>query len=333
MRTYNIPIFIPHEGCPHDCSFCNQRKITGSDTSFTKEDIISTIEAHLVTLPKENCYIEAAFFGGSFTGISGEKQEEFLGVASKYISDGKINGIRVSTRPDYISQEILDRLVKYGVTTIELGVQSMDDEVLIKANRGHTSYDVEKAVALIREYPIKLGLQMMTGLPGDTDGKSIKTCEKIIALKPDFVRIYPTLVVKGTHLEDLYNRGEYIPYSVDEAVNLCKKLLVKFQDNGIKVIRVSLVTTDEISRDGAVVSGPFHECFRELVEGEIYFDKLCRLLEEKRNEVFLVNPKEVSKAVGNRRKNIKRIEEKYGVKIKIKPCDSVEKGDIITWKE
>jgi len=333
MKTYNIPIFIPHEGCPHDCVFCNQRKITGSDTSFTKDDIVATIEAHLATLPKENCYIEVAFFGGSFTGISADKQEEFLSVASKYISDGKIHGIRVSTRPDYISQEILCRLIKYGVTTIELGVQSMDDDVLKLANRGHTSYDVEKAVSVIREYPIRLGLQMMTGLLGDTDEKSLETCEKIIALKPDFVRIYPTLVVKGTHLEKLYNTGEYVPYSVDEAVNLCKKLLVKFQENDIKVIRVSLVTTDEISRDGSVVAGPFHESFRELVEGEIYFDMLCDLMDEKKNDVFLVNPKELSKAVGNKKRNIDRIQKKYGIKIKIKPCDSVIKGDIITWKE
>ena len=333
MKTYNIPIFIPHEGCPHDCVFCNQRKITGSDTSFTREDIISTIEAHLATLPVKDCYIEAAFFGGSFTGISAEKQEEFLATASNYIKDGKIHGIRVSTRPDYISREILSRLVRYGVTTIELGVQSMDDEVLKLANRGHTSYDVEKAVSVIREYPVNLGLQMMTGLLGDTDGKSVETCEKIIKLKPDFVRIYPTLIVKGTHLEELYKRGEYTPYSVSDAVNLCKKLLVKFHEKDIPVIRVSLVTTDEISRDGSVVAGPFHECFRELVEGEIYYDKLCLLLDDEKNDVFLVNPKEISKAVGNRRRNIKRLEEKYGIKVKIKPCESVKKGDIITWKE
>ena len=329
MRNYNIPIFIPHEGCPHDCVFCNQRKITGSDTSFSKEKIIKTIEEHLKTLPKDNCHIEAAFFGGSFTGISAEKQEEFLAVAYEYKKIGKIHGIRVSTRPDYISQEILSRLVFYGVTTVELGVQSMDKDVLMFSNRGHSVEDVEAAVSLIRKYPISLGLQMMTGLLGDTDEKAIKTAEKIIALKPDFVRIYPTLVLKGTHLESLYNAGEYKPQTLDEAVNLCKKLMLMFKRNNIDVIRVSLVTTDEISTDGSVVAGPFHPSFRELCEGEIYFDKLCKILDNQSLSEFFVNPKEISKALGNRRRNVERIKEKYGVNIKIIPDEAVEKGDII----
>lgn len=329
MRNYNIPIFIPHEGCPHDCVFCNQRKITGSDTSFSKEEIIKTIEEHLATLPEENSFIEAAFFGGSFTGISAEKQEEFLSVAYEYIKNGRIHGIRVSTRPDYISAEILERLVGYGVTTIELGVQSMDDEVLTLSNRGHSSSDVVAAVSLIRRYPISLGLQMMTGLVGDTDEKAIKTAEKIIELKPDFVRIYPTLVLKGTHLESLYNSGAYKPQALVEAVNLCKRLMLMFKQNNIGVIRVSLVTTDEISPDGSVVAGPFHPSFRELCEGEIYFDRMSAILSKQPATEFFVNPKEISKAVGNRRCNIKRIKEKYGVNIKITPDETVKKGDII----
>jgi len=329
MRNYNIPIFIPHEGCPHDCVFCNQRKITGSDTSFSKEEIIKTIDSHLETLPGENCLIEAAFFGGSFTGISTQKQVEFLNVAYEYVKKGRIHGIRVSTRPDYISGEILERLVSYGVTTIELGVQSMDAQVLALSNRGHTAEDVENAVSLIRRYPVKLGLQMMTGLPGDTFEKSIETAKKIITLKPDFVRIYPTLVVRGTHLERLYNEGKYLPQTVSDAVDLCKELMVMFRENNIGVIRVSLVTTEEISPEGAVVAGPFHPSFRELCESEIYFDKIKELINNTGKTDFLVNPVELSKAIGNRRRNIARIKEMYGVNIKISPDVKVEKGDII----
>lgn len=328
MRNYNIPIFIPHEGCPHDCVFCNQRKITGSDTSFSKDEIIKTIDEHLTTLPKENCRIEAAFFGGSFTGISTQKQEEFLQVAYEYIKNGKIHGIRVSTRPDCISREIMDRLVKYGVTTVELGVQSMDEDVLKMSNRGHTSRQVEEATCVIRQYPISLGLQMMTGLPGDSYEKSVSTAEKIIALKPDFVRIYPTLVVRGTHLEKLYLDGKYQAQTVDEAVFLCKRLMTMFRENDIDIIRVSLVTTDEISLEGAVVAGPFHPSFRELCEGEIYFDKFSEILENEKVTEFLVNPAEISKAVGNCRRNVIRIKEKYGVNIKITPDQAVEKGHI-----
>lgn len=334
MKYYNIPIFVPHEGCPFDCIFCNQRKITGTDTSITGEEISEIIESHLLTMPDSGKYVEAAFFGGSFTGISAEKQIEFLEVAFRFVREGKIDGIRLSTRPDYISEEILDRLLKYGVTTIELGVQSMDDEVLKASNRGHTSETVIKAVKMIKKYPFKLGLQMMTGLPCDTDEKAILTAKNIIALKPDFVRIYPTLVVKDTGLERLYKNGKYVPQTLDEAVGLCKKLLLLFRENNIEVIRVALITTDEICENGAVTAGPFHSAFRELVEGEIYFDEMVKILEDNQNaDRLCVNPKEISKAVGNRRKNIKRIKEKFGIDLKIVPEDSMEKGKIKIWKE
>lgn len=334
MKYYNIPIFVPHEGCPFDCIFCNQRKITGTDTCVTGEEISDIIESYIATMPQNDKYVEAAFFGGSFTGISAEKQVELLEVANRYVKQGKIDGIRLSTRPDYISVEILDRLKRYGVTAIELGVQSMEDDVLVAANRGHTTKAVEAAVALIKKYPFKLGLQMMTGLPGDTDEKSIATAKKIVALKPDFVRIYPTLVVKDTGLERLYLKGEYRPQTVDEAVNLCKKLLLLFRENNIEVIRVALVTTDEICENGAVTAGPFHSAFRELVEGEIYFDEMVKILTDYKGvDKLCVNPKEISKAVGNKKKNIKRIKEIFGTDIKIVPDDSIEKGMIKIWKE
>lgn len=334
MKCYNIPIFVPHEGCPFDCIFCNQRKITGTDTSVSKEDILRIIDEHLTTLPDSGRYVEAAFFGGSFTGISAEKQCEFLEAAKVYLDDGKIDGIRLSTRPDYISEEILDRLKSYGVTTIELGVQSMDKEVLKAASRGHTPEDVKKAAKLIHSYGFRLGLQMMTGLPGDTPEKSVKTAAEIIALEPEFVRIYPTLVLKDTKLENLYKNGKYHPQTVEEAVDVCKKLILMFREADVEVIRVALVTTEEISDNGAVVAGPFHESFRELCEGEIYYEEMEKLLEENPGErILAVNPREISKAVGNKKRNILRIKEKYGFVVKIKPDERIETGKIKAWKE
>lgn len=329
MKYYNIPIFVPHEGCPYNCIFCNQKRITGEDTSVTGADIVRIIDEHLATLPKTDRYIEAAFFGGSFTGISAEKQEEFLSIVQKYKSAGKIDGIRMSTRPDYIDDEIIDRLKKYGVTTVELGVQSMDSEVLRLSTRGHTSGDVERAAKMIKAAGIHLGLQMMTGLPGDTPEKSIETARRIIALKPDCVRIYPTLVVRDTPLETMYKNGKYTPQTLDEAVQLCKKLLLMFDAAKIDVIRVALVTTDEISEKGAVVAGPFHSAFRELCESEIYFDKMCDVLDNQLVSEFYVNLREVSKAIGNKRRNIKKIKEKYNIDIKIKPMNGIEKGRLL----
>lgn len=328
MKSYNIPIFVPHRGCPFDCVFCNQKHITGQTKDVDENDVKNTIEEYLKTLTKENRFVEAAFFGGSFTGIDIDIQRRLLSAAYEYVKSGAIDGIRLSTRPDYISAEILDMLDEYGVTTIELGVQSMDDEVLKCASRGHTAQQVRDAVALIRRYPFRLGLQMMTHLPGDTDEKSVMTAQKIIELKPDMVRIYPTLVIKDTYLEKLYKEGKYAPHTVDEAVELCKRLLPMFDEAGIPVIRVALAVTEEISPGGSLVAGPFHSAFRELVESEIYFDKM---LDEVKNgaQKIGVNSREISKAVGNKRRNIERIEQMTGKKIKVYGDDSIKRGNIV----
>ncbi len=328
MKSYNIPIFVPHRGCPFDCVFCNQKHITGQTKDVDENDVKDTIEEYLKTLPKENRFIEAAFFGGSFTGIDIDVQRRLLSAAYEYVKSGEIDGIRLSTRPDYISAEILDMLDEYGVTTIELGVQSMDDEVLKCASRGHTAQQVRDAVALIRKYPFRLGLQMMTHLPGDTDERSIMTARKIIELKPDMVRIYPTLVIKDTYLEKLYREGKYTPHTVDEAVALCKQLLPMFDEAGIPVIRVALAVTDEISPGGSLVAGPFHSAFREIVESEIYFDKMLGEVKKGAQKIG-VNSREISKAVGNKRRNIERIEQITGKKIKIYGDDSIKRGNIV----
>lgn len=329
MKNYNIPIFVPHLGCPFDCVFCNQKRITGETKSVDEEDVKRIIEEYIQTLPKTDRYIEAAFFGGSFTGIDINVQQRLLSAAYEYVKSGDIDGIRLSTRPDYISEEILDMLEKYGVTTIELGVQSMDEEVLKASTRGHTAQQVCDAVELIRRYPFRLGLQMMTHLPGDTDEKSIMTAQRIIDLKPDMVRIYPTLVIKDTYLEKMYLRGEYKPHTVEEAVSLCKVLLPMFEKANIPVIRVALAVTEEICPDGSVVAGPFHSAFRELVENAIYCDKMLDEVQKKGVREFRVNSREISKAVGNKKCNIEKIKALTGITVSVHGDDGVNRGDIV----
>ena len=197
MKNYRIPIFVPHLGCPHDCVFCNQKHITGQAAEVSADDAKEIINKYLSFIP-EDAYTEIAFFGGSFTGIGLDKQSELLSVACEFLKSGKVQGIRCSTRPDCIDKKILDNLKKYRVTSIELGVQSSDDEVLKKSGRGHSFEDVRRACELIKKHQISLGLQMMLGLPGDTYEKALKTARDLISLKPDCVRIYPTLVVKDT---------------------------------------------------------------------------------------------------------------------------------------
>lgn len=331
MRKYNIPIFVPHKGCPFDCVFCNQKRITGSTTDVVPDDVTRTIEEYLETLPDNDRNIEVAFFGGSFTGIPIEEQSALMERVLPYIKDGKINGIRLSTRPDYINREILDNLKKHCVTTIELGVQSMAETVLKAANRGHNSKQVRDAVALIRQYDFSLGLQMMTGLPGDTDELSEMTAREIIKLKPDFVRIYPTLTIKDTFLEKMYNNGTYKPQSLESAVELSKKLVYMFERENIDVIRVGLQTTDEINSGASVVAGPFHSSFGELVESSIYYDIIASAISsvgENAEVIVYVNPKDISKAVGNKRNNILKFKNSLGINVKIKGDINLKKKEV-----
>ena len=327
MRVYNIPVFVPHKGCPFDCVFCNQRKITGTTTDVTPNDVENIIEEHLRTLPREDRYVEVAFFGGSLTGIPMKEQSALMAAVAKFGT--QINGIRLSTRPDYISEEIMDNLVAHGVTTIELGVQSMDDEVLKASNRGHTAEQVRKAVEIIRKYPVRLGLQMMTGLVGDTREKSIYTAKEIIKLKPEMVRIYPTLTIKDTYLEKLYNKGLYKPQTLEEAVETAKVIMLMFEAANINVIRVGLQATNEISSEGSVVAGPVHSAFRSLVESSIYYDLIKSELDGKSGNITIeVKSSEVSNAVGNKRVNIEKIKQEFGVNLKIRGNKEMNKREV-----
>lgn len=333
-KEYIIPIFVPHLGCPQDCTFCNQKKISGQTKMITANDVRATIEQYLNSFMDKNKYTEVAFFGGSFTGIEVEKQEELLSVAFEFIKNKKINSIRISTRPDYINEEILKRLKKYGVKTIELGVQSSNDSILRSCRRGHTFEDVIKASKLIKKYRFVLGHQMMVGLPESTRSDEIKTASDLIALKPKIVRIYPVLVVKGTELEIQYNEGKYAPLSVEYAADTSKELLTMFNKKRINVIRIGLQNTNEIqspnNKDSQVVAGPYHPAFRQVVESLIWYEKLQTKIKKLKSIVkkirIDVNPKDINEAIGHRKSNIEKIKKDYEIRAEIRANKRIKKG-------
>ncbi len=321
-KKFNIPLFIPHEGCGHDCVFCNQRKITGFQTSVTPERAGTEISKILATIKNPDCDIEIAFFGGSFTGLSLELQRRFFETAVSF-RDNRIRGIRLSTRPDYINKNVLDQCEEFGVRTIELGVQSASDRVLELNRRGHTFERVKEASALIKERGIDLGLQMMVGMYGSDKETDIYTCEKIIELNPSCSRIYPTLVLSGTRLENLYKSGEYSPLTLEEAVETSAEILSRFRENGISVIRVGLYPGEDLRSDGNIVAGPFHSAFGELVENRIYRNKIeaeiiKNGIRDREYEIF-APPSETSKIIGQRGCNREYFKEKYGVRLCLKP--------------
>ena len=332
-KQYIIPIFVPHLGCPNDCVFCNQKSISGQTKQVTKEDVKKTIEEHLKYV-KENSIVEVAFFGGSFTGIEEEKQIELLSTAYEYVKDKKVQSIRISTRPDYINKEILKRLKKYKVKTIELGVQSANDYILKKAGRGHTFEDVKRASKLIRFYGFNLGHQMMVGLPESTTLDEINTAKQLIKLKPKMVRIYPVLVIKGTKLEQDFNEKKYKALTVVQAVEICKELVKMFTKKKIEVIRIGLQPTDTISdpanKNSEVVAGPFHPAFRQLVESGMWYDvivdKIKKLNAKVKEVEVIVNPQDVNNVVGQRRENISNLKEIYDVDLIVKADDKIKQG-------
>ncbi len=324
MKKGNISIFIPHSGCPHDCSFCDQKAISGASHSTTSDEVVTLLDEQFARYDKVNRKnIQIAFFGGSFTAIDRAYMLELLECTLPYTGEDGFDGIRVSTRPDYIDDEILTLLKKYRVKAIELGAQSLCDEVLIKNNRGHSSDDVKNASKLIKKYGFSLGLQMMTGLYGDDDEKSLATARQIIELAPSTVRIYPTVVLKKTYLASLLEGGVYKPQTVEEAVMLCSKLIPMFEKARIRVIRVGLHAQDSLEQN--MVGGAYHPSFRELCESEIYLQRLIAELEKLgkgRYEIF-VNARDVSKAIGQRRKNILALE-KQGYEVKIRASETCE---------
>lgn len=328
-RHVIIPIFVPHKGCPHDCIFCNQKKISGQLEDLKPEDISKIIDEYLRTI-KTGVFTEIAFYGGSFTAIDMSLQESYLKEAAKYVEDGSVSEIRLSTRPDCINEEILELLQKYHVRTIELGVQSLDDEVLAASNRGHSSQCVYESSSLIKKKGFRLGIQTMTGLPGDTREKCLNTAKKVVAIGPEIVRIYPVLVIKGTELEREYLRGKYKPQSIDEAVDLCADLLSIYEEHNIKVIRIGLQATKNINEDSDsdVAAGPVHPAIRQLVEAKLALKKIEAELEKncskEISEVTVCTGScNISNVIGQKRSNIKYIESKYNLRLNIKQDDSI----------
>lgn len=314
-RESIIPVFVPHLGCPNDCVFCNQRRISGAQLPAGPETVKAAIESAAAFLPVGGKR-QLAFYGGSFTAIPVCQQEALLSVAKAYLDRGMIHSIRLSTRPDAIDDTVLDRLAAYGVETVELGAQSLDDEVLILSGRGHTAADVENASRLIKRRGFKLILQMMTGLPGDTAAKDIETAKKIIALSPDGVRIYPTVIVKDTALYDMWQAGAYPEHTVEAAVQVCAELLPLFEAAGIPVIRLGLNPTDDLS-GGDAAGGAYHPALGELVKSRIMLQKAEGLLDGIQpgtKALIEVGRGKTSQMTGQKRSNVLRLMEKFALK-------------------
>ena len=294
-----IPVFMPMLACPHRCVYCNQYVISGQQKLPDIHEVVELIERNLSTMPSD-AHKRVAFFGGSFTCLPEPVQNRYLDAVQPYLKEGRIEGIQLSTRPDYIDDHILQNLKNKGVTLVELGAQSLDDDILARSGRGHTVADVENASRLIRQHGIDLGLQMMIGLPGDTKAKALRTAEQIVAFGATYTRIYPTLVVDGTSLADDYRNGKYVPLSLDEAVDWCKGLYRCFQANRVTVLRLGLHPTTDLRGGEHLLAGPFHVSFKELVLTALWHDRIAeQIAREGREDVtVLVPPGEMNYAVG-----------------------------------
>lgn len=325
MKHYNIPIFIPELACPNRCIYCNQRHISGQLQAVKPEEIKQIIEQHLATFirPSE---VELAFFGGSFTGIDEKDMLTYLQIVQPYIEQGEIKSIRISTRPDYINEKTLDILQQYNVKDIELGAQSLDEEVLAFAKRGHTVRDVENASQLIKSYGFSLGLQMMIGLPLDSVEKSKETAKKILELGAESTRIYPTLVINNTDLADLYRQNKYKALSLDEAVDWTTEIYKIFSQSSIKILRIGLHPSEALINGTELLAGPFHVSFKELVLTKIWQEKFEKL--PINTKTILVNPKEINYAIGYNSKNKQLLQKKFPY-LKFISDSNVELGTFI----
>jgi len=315
-RPFIIPIFIPHAGCPHQCVFCNQVSITGAKNKMATPAGLRFQIREFLKYKKENRKpVQIAFFGGNFLGLKTEEIKSLLDSAVEFVSDGQVDGIRFSTRPDTINERSLEMIKDYPVSTVELGVQSMDDQVLVLAGRGHSASDTIRAVEQLKERHFRIGLQMMVGLPGDDETGALTTTQGIADLGPDFVRIYPTLVVRNSRLAGWYKSGNYAPLSLEEGVSLVKKIYLNFIKAGIDVIRMGLQASGDLEDGTIVLAGPYHPAFGHLVHCEIFLDMAIAEIESanslKETLTIFVNPRSISKMRGLNNTNIKRLKEQF----------------------
>ena len=327
MKHANISIFVPHNGCPNNCSFCNQKTISGQSKSAETHDVFDAVNVAL----SHNCNpknTEIAFFGGSFTAIEREQMVSLLTAAKCLLDRYGFSGIRVSTRPDFIDGEVLSILRDYGVTSIELGAQSMCDDVLSLNRRGHTAEDIRRASELIKNYGFSLGLQMMTGLYGSDFEKDYFTAREIIKLRPETVRIYPTVVLKNTYLAELFEKGEYLPPNAEETAPFAARLLAEFEKKGIKVIKLGLHSSETV--EGDMIAGAYHPAFRELCEGYIFRNIIEEKLKSKdkgKAYTVFVSKKSLSKAKGLNKRNEKALKNQ-GFYCKIKGKEFLDEFEI-----
>jgi histone acetyltransferase (RNA polymerase elongator complex component) len=306
-----VPFFISHMGCPHQCLFCDQRGITGIQQELpSAETILATISAYHEASPDKP--VEAAFFGGTFTMLAREEQARLLDPLQSMLADGSVSSIRVSTRPDAVDAEVVDFLRCRGVRIVELGVQSLDDRVLAASGRGHGSEDVRSAVTLLKDAGLAVGIQMMPGLPSSSPYTDLESLGEALLLSPDFLRIYPALVLADTGLARLYEAGEYHPLSIDKAVSLCAAMLHRCMQENVPVIRIGLQASDTLNKPGNVVAGPYHPAFRQLVESELCYYLLSRLaagIQPGTKCTIRCALSRVSDVTGQRRNNISRLAE------------------------
>jgi len=316
MSSFIVPIFIPNKGCHHRCIFCDQRRIAG-EYKIGAKDIKKIIETAMDSKRfKKEDGMEVAFYGGTFTNLPVPYMKELLSVLQEYICKGIIKKIRVSTRPDSVDKDVLEMMKKHGVETVELGAQSLDDNVLKLSERGHSMEDIIKAFFLIKKMGLKAGIQLMPGLPGDSKEVFKNTIKKVLCLRPDMVRLYPTIVIKGTRLEELYRKGEYKPLSLDEAIDICTDAVIMLEKDGIPVIRIGLMSSESLLKN--IVAGPWHPSFGFLVRSKVFIKKhVMPLLKHtmKKNINIFTFPNNIPLVRGYKNTGIKMIESETGIKI------------------
>jgi histone acetyltransferase (RNA polymerase elongator complex component) len=312
-----IPIFIPHSGCPHQCAFCNQSIITQKSVPLPDPFEIEEVVDRYLKYKGRRENVEIAFFGGNFLGLNPETLISLLDYTKPYILDNKIHGIRFSTRPDTITKETLELIKPYPISAVEIGVQSMNDEVLFTSKRGHESHDTTNAISLLKQLPVKIGVQVMVGLPGDSEDSLMESTKKIAGLSPDFARIYPLMVLKGSMMGKWYTEGRYQPLSLSEAVRLVKEMYGIFRSAGVDVIRMGLQASEMMEDPSMVLAGPWHPAFGHLVFSEILYDTACEKIDKdpgllNSNALMLmVHPRALPRLRGEKNCNIKKLEIKY----------------------
>jgi histone acetyltransferase (RNA polymerase elongator complex component) len=314
-----IPIFLPNLGCPHQCAFCNQTSITGVTPDTISPDTLCLLINEFLEYKKtQRRSVQVSFYGGSFLGLKKDYIRILLDETTKFVKNKRIDSIRFSTRPDTISDKQLDIIKDYPVSTIEIGVQSMDNQVLAMAKRGHTALETEKAAALLKERNYDVGMQMMVGLPGDDETKSLFTAQRIASLSPDFVRIYPTVVLAHSRLAVWYRNGEYTPWSLSRCVALVKNLYLFFKSKKIQVIRMGLQASEDLAKDTTILAGPYHPAFGHMVHSEIFMDMAVSIMEAKNGScdriTINVHPRSISKMRGLKNKNVESLKNKFQIK-------------------